>query len=33
MKSMKIDREHLLRVIYEKGEDIVIVTFYPRKEG
>jgi hypothetical protein len=31
MKSMKIDREHLLRVIYEKGEDIVIVTFYPAR--
>ena len=27
-----VDEEHLLRVIYEKrGDDIVIVTFYPAR--
>ena len=27
-----IDEEHLLRVIYEKrGDDIVIITFYPAR--
>jgi hypothetical protein len=27
-----VDREHLLRVIYEKrGADIVIITFYPAR--
>jgi hypothetical protein len=29
-----IDEEHLLRVIYEKRrDDIVIVTFYPARRG
>ncbi|NOZ60035.1 MAG: DUF4258 domain-containing protein [Euryarchaeota archaeon] len=27
----RIDAEHLLRVVYEKGEDIVIITFYPAR--
>ena len=28
-----LDEFHILRVVYEEGEEIVIITFYPARRG
>jgi chromatin segregation and condensation protein Rec8/ScpA/Scc1 (kleisin family) len=31
--SLKLDEEHVLRVVYEEDGEVVVITIYPARQG